>query len=219
MRGAVVLAGEVHQRQHQNRHGHHEHQRQRRRRTQHEEATDQEHHHNSQHLNNTERQPTANRPQIAHGTGQQLTGGPTIQQRKRGTEQAVKKVHAHGHLDGGGRVHNQPAPPIHEGGVRNTQQKHQAAGNPDGALSGALREMIHNNLQHLRDGNLKGTGTERHEQAHAPAHTNRTRIRGEGARGTLTVRVVDRVGGRFARRLQERITAALSRVCCRSLRH
>ena len=140
MRGAVVLAGEVHQRQHQNRHGHHEHQRQRRRRTQHEEATDQEHHHNSQHLNNTERQPTANRPQIAHGAGQQLTGGPTIQQRKRGTEQAVKEVHAHGQLNRGGRVHN-----------------------PDGALGGALREMIHNNLQYLRDGNLKGTGTERHE--------------------------------------------------------
>ena len=103
--------------------------------------------------------------------------------------------------------------------MRNTQQKHQAASNPDGALGGALREMIHNNLQHLRDGNLKGTGTERHEQAHAPAHTNRTRIRGEGARGTLTVRVVDRVGGRFARGLQEGVAAPLSRVCCRCFRH
>ena len=103
--------------------------------------------------------------------------------------------------------------------MRNTEQKHQAAGNPDGALGGALREMIHNNLQHLRNSNLKGTGTEGHEQTHAPAHTNRTRIRGEGVRGTLTVRVVDRVGGRFARRLQEGVAAALSRVCCRSLRH
>ena len=219
MRGAVVLAGEVHQRQHQNRHRHHEHQRQGRRRTQHEEATDQEHHHNSQHLNNTEGQPTANRPQIAHGAGQQLTGGPTIQQRKRGAEQAVKEVHAHGQLNCGGRVHNQPAPPIHEGGVRNTQQKHQAAGNPNGALGGALREMIHNNLQHLRNSNLKGTGTERYQQAKPPPCTNRTRIRGECARGTLIVRVVDRVGGRFARGLQEGVAAPLSRVCCRCFRH
>ena len=103
--------------------------------------------------------------------------------------------------------------------MRNTQQKHQATGNPDGALGGALGEMIHNNLQHLRDGNLKGTGTERHEQAKPPPHTNRTRIRGEGARGTLTVRVVDWVRGRFARRLQEGVTAVLSRARCRSLRH
>ena len=103
--------------------------------------------------------------------------------------------------------------------MRNTQQKHQAAGNPDGALGGALREMIHNNLQYLRDGNLKGTGTERHEQTHAPAHTNRTRIRGEGVRGTLTVRVVDWAGGWFARGLQEGVAAPLRRACCRSLGH
>ena len=103
--------------------------------------------------------------------------------------------------------------------MRNTQQKHHAAGNPDGALGGALREMIHDNLQHLRDGNLEGTGAERHEQTHTPAHTNRTRISRQGARGALTVRVVNWVGGRLARGLQEGIAAALSRACCRGLRH
>ena len=94
------------------------------------------------------------------------------------------------------------------------QDQHQAARRPDGALSGAVREVIHNHLEHLRNRNFQHAGPEGHQQAHAPAQANRARVGGQGARGMLTVRVVDGGGNRFGRRLEEWVAALLSCVRC-----
>lgn len=82
------------------------------------------------------------------------------------------------------------------------------------ALSGAVREVIHNHLEHLRNRNFQHAGPEGHQQAHAPAQANRARVGGQGAGSPVALGVVDGCGNRFGRRLEERVAALLSCVRC-----
>ena len=83
-----------------------------------------EHDHNRGHLHQRKRKPPANRTQIAHGTGEQLPGRPPVKNAQRRPQNPVKKVHAHPHFHRGGRIHDQPPPPIRQRCVPHADQKY-----------------------------------------------------------------------------------------------